>query len=208
MYLLGSLTALHVDLVAVVPRPTRSDMRAGYRGSPSWSGRGAQPRWWHDLALLVVVVAAVGVGGWLGEDASLAPPRAVALLTGGVVVAALIGRAAAPNIVRGRRGAMVAAAAFGLAFWAGTREVQSSLSDCVERGEEFRNELARYRASTGDYPVRLQNLAPSAIASACPRLIRGTILKYERTQGGYRLTYDDWTATHQATESAPFAAYR
>ena len=42
----------------------------------------------------------------------------------------------------------------------------------------------------------------------CARVIRSTILAYERTANGYALTFGNWLVLHTTSQSEPFIAHK
>jgi len=75
----------------------------------------------------------------------------------------------------------------------------------VDRGEEVRVQLSDYYQEENQYPERLSQLEGRIL---CVRIIRDTVLEYERAKGGYVLSFKDWLLEHTATESVPFMAQK
>jgi hypothetical protein len=65
--------------------------------------------------------------------------------------------------------------------------------------------LGDYKDKNSNFPETLQELH---IKLPCSRVLRGTILKYVKTETGYRIWFEDWLVEHSATESIPFTAHK
>jgi hypothetical protein len=150
-------------------------------------------------ALALVVAFVVGV--WFGEEGAhptIASVGTAVLLTGG---AAAMGRRAVSR-------ALVFTATLGiyaLAFYLGAREVGRAYNECVEPAELVRASLAAYSRATGAYPASLAELG---IRIPCRRMLRGSLLGYQRTERGYDLWFSDWLVSHEASEAHGFGAHK
>ena len=148
-----------------------------------------------------LVLGLAMLGFWLGEGgvALREPIWGGAALAGSLMVAVV-----APTALRGK--VVVGAAAFLVivATWfIGTHSLARAFNECVARGEEVRGSLTMYREEIGQYPVDLDALG---ISIPCGRITRPSVLVYEKTAAGYRLSFADWLVTLRATESESFIA--
>jgi hypothetical protein len=91
-------------------------------------------------------------------------------------------------------------------IYLGTRSFAHAFNECVQRGEELRTALAQHRARSGQFPQSIDTLPRSS--TRCERWLRGSILRYEPTHAGYRLSFSDWHVSHAATEVEPFMAHK
>lgn len=154
-------------------------------------------------AVLIIVVLFGAAGFWFGEGAL--QPWAVLPATIGVV-----GCLAVSFIMPGKRrmktlGGVASLVLYAAGFFAGSLSFSHAYNECVERGEEVRVQLSDYHRKTGRYPDRLAQLEVSGPGG---RILRPTVLQYERTAGGYVLSFRDRLVEHTATESEPFMAHK
>lgn len=152
---------------------------------------------------LGLVAAIAGFGFWLGEGGS--PPWAAA-----PVIIAFVGAFAVAIIAPGEFwvksvGGIGAFALYALALFLGWLSFASAFGECVEKGEEVRTQLNEYHKNEGQFPHRLGQLKAF---KSCGRVLRPTLLEYEKTNNGYTLSFRDWLTHHKATESEPFMTYK
>ena len=156
--------------------------------------------------LLTLVLAACLVGGfWLGgaEDPSVTPATVI-VLSISVLAADLLGP---PKSRNGRMAAaLVAGALFAAGWHLGGRELDTALDDCARNGETVRVALDEHRESVGEYPDSLAELEGVEIPGS--RLLRGDLLQYSRTAGGYVLWYRDGADHFAATQDHQMALER
>lgn len=150
------------------------------------------------LAAVVVVF-----GFWLGEGGS--PPWAVV-----PIVSAFVAAFAVAVVVPGKLwvksvGGVGAFALYAVALFLGWLSFTSAFGECVEKGEEVRAQLSEYHKKDGQFPERLGQLKGLHL---CERILRPTLLEYEKTKNGYVLSFRDWLVEHEATESEPFIAHK
>lgn len=146
------------------------------------------------LAAVVVVF-----GLWLGEGGS--PPWAAV-----PVVSVFVGALAVAIVVPGRLwvksvGGVGTFVLYAVAWFLGWLSFTSAFGECVEKSEEVRAKLSEYQKKEGRFPERLGQLKGIKL---CGRILRPTLLEYEKTKNGYVLSYQDWLVEHRATESEPF----
>jgi hypothetical protein len=157
------------------------------------------------VATLLLTAFALLGGEWLGEgeDAPLVRLAVLgALMLAVGVTGTLIHRPRWPKGVA----AGVAAALLGcVGFWAGDRIATRAFNSCVERGEEVRVALTQYRARVGHYPDSLEDLGYALPGN---RLLRPSILVYERRGNGYVLRFGDWLVRHSATDERGWFAVK
>lgn len=156
----------------------------------------------RNVALAVVALFGT-LGFWLGEGGS--PPWAALPVGGGV-----FGCLAVALIVPGKPwckalGGVAFLALYAIAFFFGSLSFSRAFNECVDRGEEVRVQLSDYYQEENQYPERLSQLEGRIL---CERIIRDTVLEYERAKGGYVLSFKDSLLEHTATESLPFMAQK
>jgi hypothetical protein len=91
------------------------------------------------------------------------------------------------------------------AFYSGELSFYRSFNVCIGDAEGIRAILGDYKDKNSNFPETLQELH---IKLPCSRVLRGTILKYVKTETGYRIWFEDWLVEHSATESIPFTAHK
>ncbi len=154
----------------------------------------ATTRW---LGMVLLAIAALLGGEWLGEGLHSPLGRLLALAILIIASAILAGLLARPGWRRRLVTGVPVGALACLGFWSGDRIATRAFNACVERGDVVRVALAKHKARTGRYPASLHELE-SAIPGA--RVLRGNILVYEPHADGYTLSFSDWLVTHSATE--------
>lgn len=153
-----------------------------------------------NVALALAVLLSV-LGFWLGEGGS--PPWSVLPIAGGFVGCLIVALVAPGKLSKKAAVGIGCLVLYSFTYFAGLRSFDHAFNDCVERGEEVRGLLREYYGKKSQYPERLNELeAPLP----CGRITRPTLLEYERREGGYILTLQDWLVQHTATESDPFMA--
>ena len=156
----------------------------------------------RNVALSLAAVVVV-FGFWLGEGES--PPWAAV-----PVVSAFVGAFAVAVAVPGKLwvksiGGVGTFALYAVALFLGWLSFTSAFGECVEKGEEVRAQLSEHQKKEGQFPERLGQLQGFKL---CGRILRPTLLEYERTRNGYVLSFRDWLVEHSATESEPFMAHK
>jgi hypothetical protein len=102
-------------------------------------------------------------------------------------------------------GGIVLLVFYAVALFSGWLSFTLAYGECVKRGEEVRVQLSKYYKEKSQFPERLSQLEGFGL---CRRIIRPTVLEYERTKDGYVLSFKDWLVEHRATESMPFMAHK
>jgi hypothetical protein len=152
----------------------------------------------RNIALGLAVVVAV-LGFWVGEGGS--PPWALVPVVG-AFVAALVVAVVVPGKLWVRLvGGVGVFALFVVALFLGWLSFTLAFGECLEKGEEVRALLDQFQKKEGRYPERLSQLERFGL---CGRILRPTILEYEKTNGGYVLSFKDWLVEHTATEANAF----
>lgn len=152
-----------------------------------------------------LVVATSGLAAlWLGEHPTgLFDGRSLVIAVGLALLAA------APFRPGQRSSGLVAAlcvlAAFAGGWVYGGRSHSAAFNECVDHGERVRDYLADYKRHSGDFP---ESLAQLGRGLPCQLVLPPQLLRYERTDTGYTLTFRDWLVSHIATESQPFTAIK
>lgn len=90
-------------------------------------------------------------------------------------------------------------------FYMGDLSFNRAYNSCIEEAEQVRTALSDYKFRNGKYPDVLDDLD---MTLPCSRVLRGTILEYERTGLNYRIWFKDWLVEHSATEKEPFIAHK
>lgn len=107
-----------------------------------------------------------------------------------VFVAAFAVAVAAPGKLRVKSvGGVGAFALYAGALFLGWLSFTAAFGECVEKGEEVRVLLSQYQKKEGRYPERLSQLEGFRL---CGRILRPTVLEYEKTKSGYVLSFKDW----------------
>ena len=162
-----------------------------------------QLKWGGTVGL---VIAVTGVAIWFGEDSSSAVPTTgvFVLMLGGGLLGYLIG----PHPSLLGHFCIVSIIVLGIAggWYTGRTIVSRAFNDCVARGETVRVSLEQFRTKHGEFPKDLDRLARRDLPGQ--RWLRGSILAYRRTPGGYELSFSDWLVTHRATETDAFSAQK
>jgi len=156
----------------------------------------------RNIALGLAAVV-VGFGFWIAEGGS--PPWAAV-----PVVSAFVGALAVAVVVPGKLwvksvGGLGAFVFYAVALFLGWLSFMSAFGECVEKGEEVRAQLSEYHKKEGRFPERLGQLKGFKL---CGRILRPTLLEYEKTGDGYVLSFRDWLVELKATETEPFMAHK
>lgn len=143
------------------------------------------------------------IGYWLGEGA-------LPLWDEVVVAGGLLSGLTVAVVIPGKPGfkmsaGMASMGLYTLALYLGALSYDRAYNECIERGEEVRHQLSKYHSKHNQYPEQLKQLENFGY---CERLVMPTILKYERTEQGYELSFGDWLVEHTATESEAFMAHK
>ncbi len=173
------------------------------------------------VSIAIVTALAFLIAIWFGEENRQARGLAWLLYRGGL--AGLFAAASAFVVgipvsvyLLSRRGSlsqpMVVAAFTSCAIFAsaaggfavGDRSRSRATNQCFTQGEEIRRALDRYRAVHGSYPRLLSQLP--GIRLPGQRLLRGSVLEYERTSNGYNLVVEDPIMITSATETHGFVS--
>lgn len=145
------------------------------------------------VATVALVAAVIVVGMWCGEGLTVPVLLDVALGS----AAAGVGFAIWRDERRTADGvASLVAVTFLLGWAVGRITGLEAFDRCVSSGNAVLAELGRYRAAHGGYPASLAELPGR---DPCRRVLRGTLLEYERTAGGYRVRFGDDDDLHVAT---------
>jgi len=172
------------------------------------------------IALLLGSAAAVFLAGmWAGEgrEAAIIPflfpfgrfspsPWLTALLVFGLTLyVALAVFLLRPFRHAGRiAGACLLLLVLPSGILAGDASGSRAYNDCVENAAVVQAGIEQFRQRNGRYPVRLEEVGNVP----CRRLLRGTILRYERTASGYELGFRDWLVQWRGSEREPITAWK
>lgn len=171
----------------------------GWRDPPARRARDRGP--WRTLVAGVVAFGSLTAGFWFGGDtAREVSVWAIVVLGTAVLLGDLLG----PPDRRGGRilSALVTAGLFVAGWYGGMVELGRAFEQCVERGEDVRVALDRYRDSTGSYPGSLAQLGDEPIPGR--RRLRPDLMEYRRLGDGYELSFTDGVATISATHDRGF----
>ena len=152
------------------------------------------------LGLAAVVVA---FGFWLGEGGS--PPWSAVPVVSTFVAAFMVAAVVPGKLWVKSVGGIGAFALYAGALFLGGFSFTSAFGECVAKGEEVRAQLSEYSKKEGQFPERLGQLEGFKL---CGRILRPTLLEYEKTKNGYALSFRDWLVEHKATESDSFMAHK
>ena len=156
----------------------------------------------RHIALCLAVVVVV-FGCWLGEGGS--PAWAVVPIVGAFVAVLAVGVVAPGKVWVKAVSGVSAFALYAAALFLGGLSFTQAFGECVEKGEEVRSLLHQYQKKEGRFPERLTQLEAFRL---CGRILRPTVLDYEKTESGYVLSFKDWLVEYKATESEPFMAHK
>ena len=153
--------------------------------------------------LALVDLAAVTAAVWLGEHVTGPVGLGVGLLAA-LCLAFLTLSASWRNE---RRLAFLTAGItliiFAVPWLAAAKESSLAFNECVADGERVRSALAEYRDVHHQFPARLSQL-PVHLPGQL--VFPPHVLKYERTQNGYTLSFSDWLVSHEASDQQAFLA--
>lgn len=152
---------------------------------------------------IILVGLFVAVGFWFGEGALqpwAALPTTVGVIGCLVVVFIIPGKLWLKTLI-----GVASLVLYVVGYIVGSISFSHAYNECVERGEEVRVQLSEYHQKKDQYPERLDQLEGFGL---CGRITRPNVLQYERTEGGYVLSFKDWLVEHTATESEPFMAHK
>ncbi len=155
------------------------------------------------IVALVLAASCALFAVWLGEGTA---PLRDALPFAGGITGSLVVALAAPGRTMSRALAGIASLAlYAAAFFIGLESFGRAFDECMDKGEEIRVLLSEYHIETNRYPESLKEVQGDRF---CEPMIRATILDYQRTNGGYHLSFRDWLVEHAATESESFTAHK
>ena len=81
----------------------------------------------------------------------------------------------------------------------------NAFAACLDQGEMLRQRLDVFRRQYGAFPAALDEL-PGPLP--CPLITRASLLDYQRSEDGYRLSFGDSLVSHAASERLPFSAHK
>ncbi len=156
---------------------------------------------WRRVLQALVMVLSLVAGFWFGGALTRGlSVGAVVAVAGCVVLGDLVGSS---DHWQGRVGsAVLAAVLFSCGWYLAGREIDAAYAQCAERGEQVRQALSLYQDMHGSYPATLSELRGVEIPGH--RLLRPGLLEYERTNGGYELSFRDTMVRNTATATRPF----
>lgn len=152
---------------------------------------------------IILEIILICITFWLGEGgiSFLNPVPVFITLQGCVAATIFFPGSYLKKVLIGIGSLIIIAGSFAL----GTYSFNSAFNECIHKGENVRLQLKEYYFQNKHYPENLNQL--SGILPG-KRLIRPTILKYKRTQGGYELTFQDWLVEFKANQLEPFIAHK
>ena len=150
------------------------------------------------LAVLLVVF-----GFWLGERG--APPWHLTNIGSAIIAILLVVVLITARMWTKLIAGVIFLGIYAGAFYTGWLSFTGAYKECVENGEEVRDQLKEYYQKNHQYPEHLSQLPTEMM---CVRISRPTILNYERTKSGYVLSFKDWLVVNRATESESFIAHK
>ncbi|MRR36287.1 hypothetical protein EG829_16745 [bacterium] len=136
---------------------------------------------------------------WIGEGGTLffEPLPGAAVLAGAVLAAAVFPGSRPKK-------ALVAAACLVVGasvYIGGLHSYNCAFRECLKKAETVRVMINEYHEAEGKYPENLKQLRGRLPGR---RILRPTIITYQRTQEGYDLKYNDWLVEMKATQEQPF----
>ena len=168
----------------------------------------------RSVRLVSGTIALFFVGVWLGESlriASVTTAAILALLWFGGVTYEVRSELRLPRAHLGSRLLLGSAVvtwliAIGVGWSTGGNGANRAFNECVDSGEAVRAKLEEYRAENGEFPAELEEVYAGAVP--CSRVMRGTILQYQRRPGGYSMSFGDWLVIHSSTDEEGFLALK
>jgi hypothetical protein len=137
----------------------------------------------RNLALALTVLFVV-FAFWAGEGGSL--PSAGLPATSTIVASIAIAIVVPGKLWVKSVGGFCALTLCAVALIFGYLSFASAFSECVEKGEEVRGKLNEFYQKQGHFPERLAHLEG---AELCGRILRPTLLEYERTTKWIRIIF-------------------
>lgn len=156
------------------------------------------------IAILLLILLSLGCGIWMGEDIhnllglTAIPLAAAAFL---LIASILIHGPLRQRLLL----PVILLAALIAGHQIGNHRAYAAFSACYESGEAIRQALADHKARTGSYPDQLSQL-PGPLPGG--RILRPSLLEYQRTATGYQISFRDWLVSHSATEAQPFTPHK
>jgi hypothetical protein len=155
------------------------------------TGHSARRVWLAAAGALLLTVLS---GTWLGSDLGFIDAWDIGGALLAVVLASLVpAQRIAVRVVL----PIVALGVFVGAWRFGQYDGGRAYNECMANGDSVRALVLDYKQKTGGYPASLRDLDERM---PCRRLLRGTILRYTRTQSGFDLHFGDWLGSCHATE--------
>jgi len=93
-----------------------------------------------------------------------------------------------------------------VAIWFNIKDNNRAFNDAIQRGEVIRVELANYYELHKKFPDSLSELNIENIPGK--RWYGASIIKYLKTEKGYKLSFSDRFVTWDATDKEQFMAYK
>lgn len=159
-------------------------------------------RWRRPLLVAGGVAAFAGCLLHLGELGRFPWDAQVLLATLGLAAIAMITLSTpARRLLAG-----VLALPLAFLFWqVGHASHTRAFTACLDEGDLLRPRLDVFRRQHGHFPAELEEL-PGPLP--CPLITRASLLDYQRSDSGYRLSFGDALVSHVASESEAFAAQK
>jgi hypothetical protein len=85
---------------------------------------------------------------------------------------------------------------------AGDRSQTRAYNECVANASILQARIERFRQRSGHYPASIDEVGDLP----CRRILRGTIVTYERTHSGYQVGFRDWLVRWRGSEQEPITA--
>ena len=99
-------------------------------------------------------------------------------------------------------GALAILVAVWIGLIAGDRSQMRAYNECVEDARLLQASIESFRQRNGQYPNSLLEVG----TVPCRRVLRGTIVSYERTASGYNVSFGDWLVQWRGSERQPVTA--
>jgi competence protein ComGC len=158
-----------------------------------------------QLLLSLCFLMALLLGYWLGEHDTGLPLADVGIALVLMVLTFASCRGAPLLIVLV---AMISCLfVLGFSWQLGARAQRATFNECVNNGEQVREQLTFYQIAHGHYPESLAPLTKGGYL-ACQLLLPPQLLRYKTTPTGYALYFGDDFVGFSATESLSFEGHK
>lgn len=155
------------------------------------------------LIIILITLIFFVISFWLGESGKglfQSSPYIIGLI-GMVIVLFVVSKSWGYRIAF----AFLFVAFYAVTFYLGNMSFSHTYNTCINDAEQIRTALSNYKIKNGSYPDDLKDLT---IPLPCSRILRGSIIEYEKIGTSYKLSFRDWMVEHSATDKEPFVSHK